>query len=305
MPAGGLITGGIISGLGSLFGGIFGSSAATKAAQEQLQGQEAAVSQLQQTENQALNYQTNATGQAVGGLSPYLSGGAQAESNLSSLLGTPGQGLLTPWNQTFTAPTAAQAAATPGYQFQLQQGENALQGSAAAQGGLLSGNTLAGINQYAQGLASSNYQNVFNNSLTQYNSAYQTFLNNQASTYGMLSGQAGQGLTAANSAGNLLQSGAQNYGAITTNTGADIASLLGQEGATKAAGTLGSANALTQAFGGTASSIGQGIQLGSLANLGGGTSAQQLYNLYQTLPQVGSLNPTSSPINGSLIPPPQ
>ena len=66
----------------------------------------------------------------------------------------------------FTAPTAAQAAATPGYQFQLQQGLSALQNNAAAGGYLRSGGSLKNFNDYAQGVASTNYQNTFNNALT-------------------------------------------------------------------------------------------------------------------------------------------
>jgi hypothetical protein len=148
------------------------------------------------------------------------------------MLGTPGKGLLTPWDQQFTAPTAAQAEQTPGYQFQLNQGLNAVQNSAAGRGGLLSGGTLAGLNNYAQGVASTNYQNTFNNALTQYQSAYQTFLNNQNNTYSRLMGLSGQGLLAAGGAGNLI-----------SGVGGDIASLYGQQGAAGAAGTIGQANA--------------------------------------------------------------
>ena len=40
----------------------------------------------------------------------------------------------------------------PGYQFQLEQGMNAIQGGAAARGNLLSGRTLKGLLEYGQGL---------------------------------------------------------------------------------------------------------------------------------------------------------
>src|SRR5258708_9493587 len=95
--------------------------------------------------------------QGLSNYAPYLGAGANATGMLSQMTGTPGQGLLTPWTNTFTAPTAEEASKTPGYQFQLQQGENALQNSAAAQGGLLSGGTLAGMNKYAQGPSSQNH----------------------------------------------------------------------------------------------------------------------------------------------------
>jgi len=52
--------------------------------------------------------------------------------------------------------------ATPGYQFRLNQGMQALERSAAARGNLLSGNTLAAAQEFGQGLASQEYQNRLN-----------------------------------------------------------------------------------------------------------------------------------------------
>lgn len=222
-----------IGAAGSLFGGLFGASASSKASKQYIQ----ALQQAQQYLGGELN-----TGLA--NYSPYLSAGAGATGTLAEMLGTPGQGLLTPWTQTFTAPTADQAAQTPGYQFQLQQGEGALQNSAAAKGGLLSGRTLADMNTYAQGLASTNYQNTFNNALTQYQSAYNTFLNNQNNTYSRLMGLSGEGLQAAGGAGSLI-----------SGIGGDIASLYGQKGAAAAQGTIGSANALSSILPGIANSF--------------------------------------------------
>ena len=48
---------------------------------------------------------------------------------------------------------------TPGYEFQLQQGLNAVQGSAAAGGMLNSGNTLAALTKYGEDYASTQYNN--------------------------------------------------------------------------------------------------------------------------------------------------
>lgn len=235
--------GGIIGGLGSLFGGLFGSNASSQASQQYIKMLQQAQQFMQGQEQQGLqNY------------SPYLQGGAQASGLLSQMAGNPSQlfnGMANPfqaWNQTFQAPTAAQAAQTPGYQFQLQQGENAMQNSAAAQGGLLSGGTLAGLNNYAQGVASTNYQNTFNNALTQYQNAYNSFLNNQNNTYQRLMGLSGQGLSAAGGAGNLI-----------SGIGGDIASLLSQQGAAKAGGTLGSANSILGMIPGLTGSLSQMI----------------------------------------------
>jgi hypothetical protein len=246
MPFGGLLTVGAIGAGTSLLGGLFGSSAASNAAKEQEQAEQKGINFLGQEQQQGMaNY------------SPYLSAGSTASGTLSSLLGTPGSGLLTPWSQQFTAPTAAQAAQTPGYQFQLQQGLNAAQNSAAGQGSLLSGRTLADLNNYAQGTASTNYQNTFNNALTQYNSAYNTFQNNQNNEYSRLMGVSGQGLTAAQGAGGLL-----------SNLGGDTASLMAGQGAAAAAGTIGSANAWSGALSGVGNAATNMMMLSQLNGMG-------------------------------------
>lgn len=52
---------------------------------------------------------------------------------------------------------------TPGYQFALQQGNEAINRSAAAKGMLNSGNVLAELAKYGQGMASQGYQQQLNN----------------------------------------------------------------------------------------------------------------------------------------------
>src|SRR5690242_3950495 len=61
-------------------------------------------------------------------------------STINPSLGATGS-LAQGYGKTFQTPTLDEARQDPGYQFQLQQGEQALQSSAAARGGLLSGNT--------------------------------------------------------------------------------------------------------------------------------------------------------------------
>jgi hypothetical protein len=54
---------------------------------------------------------------------------------------------------------------SPGYNFSLTQGENAINRNAAATGGLYSTNTLTNENNYAQGVASTQYQSYLSNLL--------------------------------------------------------------------------------------------------------------------------------------------
>jgi hypothetical protein len=70
-----------------------------------------------------------------------------------------------PTPTTYTMPTEAQAQATPGYQFAVDQGNLGLQRSAAAQGGLLSGGALKDISAYNVGMADQNYNNLVSQGL--------------------------------------------------------------------------------------------------------------------------------------------
>jgi hypothetical protein len=173
------------------------------------------------------------------------------------------------WNQEFQAPTAAQAAATPGYQFQLQQGETALQNSAAAKGGLLSGNTAEALDQYSQGLASTNYQQTYNNALGQYQTAYNQFQNNQANQYNRLAGIAGTGQTAAGQLNSAGQAAAGNVAGISANAGQQIGQSAQNAGAATASGYVGAANAINSGIGSATGSAQQGLLLSQLL---GGTS---------------------------------
>lgn len=71
--------------------------------------------------------------------------------------------------QDFAAPTLQEAQNQPGYQFGLQQGEQALQQSRAAQGLLRTGGTLKDILDYGRNAATQNYSNVLNQNLGVYN----------------------------------------------------------------------------------------------------------------------------------------
>lgn len=111
----------------------------------------------------------------------------------------------------------------PNYQWQLEQGLGAVKNAGNQQTGLLSGNTLRGVNDYAQNFAGNAYQNAFNN--------YQAQQNN---IFNRLSTIAGMGSATAIAGGNQGVTAAGNAGQ------AQIAG-----GQAQAAGTVGAANALT------------------------------------------------------------
>jgi len=148
-------------------------------------------------------------------------------------------------------PTMAQLAATPGYQFNLQQGTESAQNSFAAQGLGGSGAAMKGGINYAEGLAETTYNQQFNI----YQQQYQNQLASQQQQFGMLSSALGIGQNAAN------QTGA--YGTTTGNNAANTLMAAGNAAAggitgaanASAAGTIGSANAISSAISGGIGSL--------------------------------------------------
>jgi hypothetical protein len=142
--------------------------------------------------------------------------------------------------------------ADPGYGFRLKEGLRALENSAAARGGLLSGNAMRGITRYGQGLASEEFGNAFNR--------YQTGF---ASRLNPLQALTGVGQTSSNTltgaAGNLGAGMAGAYGQF----GAGTASAYGNLGSALAANAINAGNARASGYMGTAnalsSAVGQGL----------------------------------------------
>ena len=112
--------------------------------------------------------------------------------------------------------------ADPGYAFRFSQGQKALERSAAARGGLISGNTGGALQQFGQGLASQEYQNAFNR--------YQT---ERSARLNPLQSLAGVGQTSVNQLG----AAGQNYAS-------GMGEALGAAGQARASGYMGAANAI-------------------------------------------------------------
>lgn len=98
----------------------------------------------------------------------------------------------------------------PGYQFRLSEGMRALERSAAARGGLMSGATGRALTRYGQEAASQEYSNAYNRALTEYNAAKAR----EAEEYNRLSGLAGTGGTTAQQITSAGQQMASNVGNI-------------------------------------------------------------------------------------------
>ena len=236
-------------GLASLIGaGISGGSALGAGFTQAGAANNAANLQAQEANN-ALNFQKQEFNTNQQNMAPWLQQGGAALSQLASGLGLGpgGKGvgpLNAPFTQQFTAPTAAQASQYPGYQFQLQQGENAINNSAAARGGLNSGNAATALNNYAQGTAQNDYNNVYNEAMQQYLNSYNIYNQNQANQYNRLASLAGVGQQTAATLGAQGQQAAGNVGNINLTAGGQIGNSLQNAGAATASGYVGLGNAL-------------------------------------------------------------
>lgn len=277
----------IIGMAGSLLGGIFGSSA-SKAAGKTISNKGNDVGQsLDKATAGAIDAGYQGIGQAnnaigtglgnangvlqgvygteMGNLNPYLSAGQSGIGQLGQLAG----------NFSFN-PSDLQN--DPGYQFRLNQGNQAILRNASATGGTQNGGVLKALAGYNEDMAGQEYQNAYNRALSTYGT--------NIGSLGMLAGFGqnanSQAITAGNNFGNVTSGNEMGAGANLANIamqgnqyvgntglyGAQAAGNMYMEGAQGyAAGQMGAGNAWNSALGGMANA---GMGLGSIAQNGGG-----------------------------------
>lgn len=153
--------------------------------------------------------QSGVTGAAQTGqvnLNPYASAGSGAAAQLAAGL-APGGNLA----QQFNGVTFENS---PQYQFQLQQGQQALQRQLAATGGIEGGGALKQLNAYSQGVASQAYQQAFNNFQTQQQNAIGNLQNLANAGQAAATSQGQFGLQGATTAANLGLAGSEYSGNV-------------------------------------------------------------------------------------------
>lgn len=197
-----------IAAVGAVAGAAISSSGSKKAAQTQADAANAA----QETQLEMFNRQVELQ-------EPWRQAGIGALGDLTK--GTAAGG---DFARDFTM---ADFQADPGYAFRLAQGQKALESSAAARGGLLSGGTGKALLGYGQEAASQEYGN-----------AYNRFNADRDRRFNRLASLAGIGQTATNQVGAFGQNAANN-----------ISNLQTQAGNAQAAGTIAQGNAINSAIG--------------------------------------------------------
>jgi murein L,D-transpeptidase YcbB/YkuD len=189
----------VVGGVGSLVGGVMGSNAARDAANTQADAARYAADMQKKIYDQQRADQE-----------PWRQAGQQALTGMQNA----------DFQKDFTM---ADFQADPGYQFRMDEGQKALERSAAAKGGMMSGGTLKAISKYGQGVASQEYQ-----------SAYDRFNADRDRRFNRLGALAGVGQTATNQMGAAGQNYANQAGAQIT--GAANAGAAGQIGQANAIG---------------------------------------------------------------------
>lgn len=220
---------------GAIVGGLLSGSASKSAAKTQANAA-----------NQATQAQLQMYGQTQGNLQPFLTAGQTSLADLGYFMGLGGPGFAPANDQFVTALNAAgydkptgpggtlkgfgagmqpfgleQFQASPAYQFNLEQGQRAIDKGAAARGNFYAPQTLQDLSKFSQGLASNEFQNAFQN----YNTT-------QGNLYNRLFGVAGAGQNAAVQQGGFGAGAANQIGANSIFAGS-----------AQAAGTMGQANA--------------------------------------------------------------
>jgi hypothetical protein len=248
-----------MSAVSSIVGGVLGAQAAGKAADVESSAAQKAQALSLSNQNAANSFQQGVLNTTTTAEQPYQDLGATSAGKLQSLV-----------SSGFQAPTLADAENTPGYQFTLGQGTDAINRNAAANGTLLSGNTGKALTDYGQGLASTTYQNDYNNALNTYMSNYNT-----------LQGATNTGLSSTGQLANAGQAAASNISNTDLTASQQQAQQLNNAAAARASGYLGAAKAYGTAAGGVAGLLGGGF--GNLDSTGSSSGGEQGMNFLQGL----------------------
>lgn len=259
---------------GAVANGIIGSKAAGSAASTEANAY-----------NQASGVEQSMFDQTQQNLQPFISGGTNALTSLQKLLnigpGTTGNatnpilqmlGIGGPGGTGAGNINPATFQGSPGFQYQIQQGTNAVTNSAAANGGL-GGNALRALQQTGQGLANQNFSQY----LGQTNSAYNSLI-------GQLQNISGEG---AATAGQL--------GSIATNVGAQIGGNDIGTGSALASGTLGSANAMAGGISGVTKALASLLMSGGGGMGGAGFSSNGVGSSLSANDYLTSLGMSANP----------
>lgn len=197
----------------TLLGSYLSGETAKSAAEASAAASTRAAELQRETAREAMQLQERMYREGVERQRPYYEAGTNALAQMQGLTGA-----MPPAFQF----RPEQLTTDPGYGFRLSEGLKALERSAAARGGLLSGGTGKALTRYGQEMGSQEFGNAYNRALTEYNALRQR----EGEQYNRLAGLAGVGGTTAQQ----LTSAGQQYGSQAGNILTGMASNVGNIG---------------------------------------------------------------------------
>jgi len=210
---------------------VVGAYSANRAAKTQAQAAKEAAAIQSESTDESLALQEKMYEEGVQRQIPWQEAGTQALQRLQEGLQTGGE----------FAKKFGGVIDDPSYEFRLKQGQRALDASAAARGNLFTGGQQQAVQEFGQGLASTEYQNAYNRFYDDQQRRLQATQSLAGVGQSVASGLASQGAQFAGTSANIAQTGVQNVNDWMT-SGASA----------RAAGQVAVGNQLTGA-------IGQGI----------------------------------------------
>jgi hypothetical protein len=215
----------------SILGGLLGASGSRSAASTQADAATNAANVQAQSAREAQALQKQMFDQQMAGQEPFRQAGITGQNRLMEYLGLGGNAGAAGYGKYGRDFGMSDFQSDPGYAFRLGEGQKALERSAAARGGLISGGALKAATRYGQDMGSQEYQNAYNR--------YQTNRTNQLQPLGnlMASGQ-----SAASNQGSAAGQYGANAGNMIMGAGNAMAGGITGAGNAQAAGTMGMAN---------------------------------------------------------------
>ena len=253
-----LIGGAAASGLS----GIMGAGAARRAGEAQSNASiMSSIIQAQQAQA-AQAAQERMYRESVERMEPFRQGGVAATNRMLELYGIGGSPTAAGYGSYAQPFSMADYQADPGYAFRVQEGQRALESSAAARGGLLSGGTGKALTRYGQEAGSQEYGN-----------AYNRFLQQRQLQLQALQGLASPGATTAGTMGQIGTTTGANIANTMLGAGQALGQGIEQAGQARASSYMGGATALQGALSG----IGQNAMLYGMMDRYGQRGAQPSY----------------------------
>lgn len=235
----------------SLLGGLFSSRASQKASQAQSQASMMSAMLQAQQAAAAQAAQERMYREGLERMEPFRLGGVNATNRMLELYGIGGDKNAAGYGSYARPFSMADYEADPGYAFRVQQGQRAIDRSAAAAAGLQSGAALKAAARFGQEMGSQEYGNAYNRFLQQRELQMRSLQGLAAPGAQMASTGAQLGVQAGQNIANTMMMGAQALGQGYENAGA-----------ARASSYMGGASALQGALGG----IGQNAMLYGLMN---------------------------------------